>query len=58
MASEWSYKDQNWGIRVIQVKLTEKSGEIQGKLDLVQVRGEFKLSEFDLLGFHCIYLLP
>ena len=29
------------GIRVIQVKMTEKSGEIQGKLDLVLVSGEF-----------------
>ena len=36
--------------------MTEKSGEIQGKLDLVQVSEEFKLSEFELSGF-CIYLL-
>ena len=34
--------------------MTEKSGEIQGKLDLVQVSGEFKLSEFESLGFYCI----
>ena len=44
-------------IRVIRVKRTEKSGEIQGKLDLVQVSREFSLSEFELLGFYCIYLL-
>ena len=43
-------------IQVIRVKMTEKSGEIQGKLDLVQVSEEFKLSEFELSGF-CIYLL-
>ena len=42
------------GIRVIRVKMTEKLGEIQAKLDLVQVSGEFKLSEFESLGFYCI----
>ena len=50
MASEWSYENQNSGIRVIRVKMTEKLGEIQAKLDLVQVSGEFKLSEFESLG--------
>ena len=34
--------------------MTEKLGEIQAKLDLVQVSGEFKLSEFESLGFYCI----
>ena len=45
------------GIRVIRVKMTEKSDEIQGKLDLVQVSREFKFPEFELLGFYCIHLL-
>ena len=34
--------------------MTEKWGEIQGKLDLVRVSGEFELSEFELLRFYCI----
>ena len=33
--------------------MTEKQGQIQGKRDLVQVSGEFELSEFELLGFYC-----
>ena len=37
--------------------MTEKLGEIQAKLDLVQVSGEFKVSEFESLGFYCIYVL-
>ena len=45
------------GIRVVRVKMTEKLGEIQAKLDLVQVSGEFKLSEFESLGLYCIYVL-
>ena len=28
--------------------------QIQGKLDLVRVSGEFELSEFELAGFYCI----
>ena len=31
-----------------------KWGEIQGKLDLVRVSGEFEISEFELSGFYCI----
>ena len=34
--------------------MTEKWGEIQGKLDLVRVTGEFELSELELSGFNCI----
>ena len=30
-------------------------GQIQGKLALVRVSGEFELSELDLAGFYCIY---
>ena len=30
--------------------MTGKWGEIQGKLDLVAVRGEFESSEFELWG--------
>ena len=37
--------------------MTEKLGEIQAKLDLVQVSGEFKVSEFESLAFYCIYVL-
>ena len=28
--------------------------QIQGKLDLVRVSGEFELSEFELAGLYCI----
>ena len=41
-------------VRVSQVKMTRMWGEIQGKLDLVQVSGEFEFSEFELLRFYCI----
>ena len=34
--------------------MTGKWGEIQGKLDLLWVSREFKLSEFELSGFYCI----
>ena len=33
--------------------MTEKWGQIQGKWDLVQVSGEFELSEFELPGLYC-----
>ena len=29
-------------------------GEIQGKLDLVRISGQFELSEFELSRFYCI----
>ena len=32
--------------------MTERWGEIQGKLDLLRVSGELKLSEFELSGFY------
>ena len=32
--------------------MTDKWGEIQGKLDLVRIMGEFNLSEFELSGFY------
>jgi len=38
--------------------MTEKWGEIQGKLDLVRVSGEFVLSEFKLSGFYCSVQVP
>lgn len=38
-------------VRVSRVKMTKMWGEIQEKLDLVQVRGEFEFSEFELLRF-------
>ena len=39
--------------------MTEKWGEIQGKLDLVRVRGEFNvLVEFKLSGFYCSVPMP
>ena len=41
-------------VRVSRVKMTRMWGEIQGKLDLVQVSGEFEFSEFELLRFYCI----
>ena len=34
--------------------MTDKWGEIQGKSDLVRVRGEFELSVFQLSAFYCI----
>ena len=37
--------------------MTEKWGEIQGKLDLVWVTREFELSELELSGFNCIWTL-
>ena len=37
--------------------MTEKWGKIQGKLDLVEVSGEFELSEFELSGLYCISCL-
>ena len=37
--------------------MTEKWGEIKGKLDLIQVLQEFELSEFELSGFNCIRTL-
>ena len=37
--------------------MTEKWGEIQGKLDLIRVFQEFELSEFELSGFNCIWTL-
>ena len=37
-------------VRVNQVKMAGKWGEIQGKLDSVRVGGEFELS-----GFYCTY---
>ena len=37
--------------------MTEKWGEIQGKLDLIRVFQEFELSEFELSGFNCIRTL-
>ena len=40
------------GIWVIRVEMTDKWGEIQGKLDLVWIIGEFNLSEFELSGFY------
>ena len=30
-------------------------GQIQGKLALVRVSGEFELSEFELAGFYCTF---
>ena len=36
--------------------MTEKWGEIRGKLDLVRVSREFVLSEFKLLGFYCMQM--
>ena len=33
--------------------MTEKWGQIQGKWDLVELAGEFELSEFKLPGFYC-----
>ena len=35
--------------------MTEKQGQIQGKLDCVRVSGEFELTEFELAGFYCSY---
>ena len=35
--------------------MTEKWCEIQGKLDLAQVSGVFKLSKLELLKFYCIW---
>ena len=32
--------------------MNEKWDEIQGKLDLVRVSGEFELSEFEISGFY------
>ena len=32
--------------------MNEKWGEIQGKLDLARVRGEFELSEFEIWRFY------
>ena len=32
--------------------MNEKWGEIQGKLDLARVRGEFELSEFEISRFY------
>ena len=34
--------------------MTENWGEIQGKLDLVGISGQFELFEFELSGFYCI----
>ena len=34
--------------------MTGNWGEIQGKLDLVRISGQFELSEFQLSGFYCI----
>ena len=31
-------------------------GQIQGKLALVRVSGEFELSKFELAGFYCIVI--
>ena len=36
--------------------MNEKWDEIQGKLDLVRVSGEFEISEFDISGFYLFYL--
>ena len=33
-------------------KMTEKWGEIQGKLDLLRVSGEFELSQSEFSGFY------
>ena len=38
-------------VRVNRVKMTERWGEIQGKLNLIQVSGKFELSEF-----YCSYM--
>ena len=38
--------------------MTEKWGEIQGKLDVVRVRREFVLVEFKLSGFYCSVPMP
>ena len=37
--------------------MTEKWGRLQGKVDLVEVSREFKLSEFELSGLYCISCL-
>ena len=55
MASEWSYKNQNSRNSSYSSKNDGKVGwNPGGKLDFVQVSGEFKLSEFESLGFYCI----
>ena len=38
-------------VRVNRVKMTGRWGEIQGKLNLIQVSGKFELSEF-----YCSYM--
>ena len=34
--------------------MTGNWGEIQGKLDLIRISGQFELSEFKLSGFYSI----
>ena len=41
LSEERKFTSGKRGIRVNRVKMTEKWGEIQGKLDLVRVSGEF-----------------
>ena len=45
---KWNLVRVSGGIWVNRIKMTEKWGEIQGKLDLVRVGGEFRLSEVEL----------
>ena len=37
--------------------MNEKWNEIQGKLDLVRVSGEFEISEFEISGFYLFYFI-
>ena len=37
--------------------MNEKWDEIQGKLDLVRVRREFEISEFEISGFYLFYFI-
>ena len=58
LSRERKFSSGKWGIRIIRVrvnrgKMTGKWDEIQGKLDLVRVSGELKLSEFELSGVYC-----
>ena len=45
-------------VRVNRVKMTEKWDEIQGKLDLVRVSGEFELSGFYCKLKYLLYFFP
>ena len=38
-------------------KWLTKWGQIEGKSDFIWVRGDFKLTEFGLVGFYCIIII-